>query len=130
MTTPVSQSKSNEKIAMTTPVVQSGSVDRWKIQFTMPSKYTLDTLATAKDARIQFRMTQPIKKVVIKFSGSITKRNLSGNLNKLEDFIKQNKLLVQEPPEYAFYDAPWTLPFMRRNEISFTLIEPQTVDAK
>ncbi len=57
MTTLVSQSKANEKIAMTTPVVQSGADDRWDIQFTMPSKYTLDTLPSAKDARIQFRMT-------------------------------------------------------------------------
>lgn len=124
MTTPVSQSRSSEKIAMTTPVVQSGALDRWNIEFTMPSKYTLDTLPSSKDARIQFRIARPVKKAVIRFSGPTTKGNLSRNLGRLEDFIKKNKLSVQQPPFYEFYDAPWTLPFMRRNEIAFIVMDP------
>ena len=119
MTTPVRQINASEKIAMTTPVVQSGDLDRWNVQFMMPSKYTLATLPSAKDDRIKFRVAPAVTMVVIKFSGSITKSNLSQNLKKLEDFIEQNSLKVQRPPQYAFYDAPWTLPFMRRNEIAF-----------
>ncbi len=106
---------------MTTPVVQMGNADRWKVQFMIPAKYTLENLPKAKDERIQFRMSPSVKMVVIRFSGAINENNLNQNLEKLEEFVKQNNLNIQRPHQYAFYDAPWTLPFMRRNEIAFIL---------
>jgi len=32
-------------------------------------------------------------------------------------FIESRSLPVAGEPVYAFYDPPWTLPFLRRNEV-------------
>ena len=121
MTTPVAQIQKNEKIAMTTPVAQIGAGDKWIVQFMMPSQYTLDTLPKAKDEQIQFKMTKAVKMVVIRFPGLISQMNLAKHLEVLEGFIFKESMKVQRPYQYMFYDAPWTLPFMRRNEIAFII---------
>lgn len=122
MTTPVNQLKSNENISMTTPVLQIGENDRWIVQFVMPSKYTLNSLPLAKDSRIIFKSLEEMKKVVIRFSGFISDKNLLRNLKELDDFITKKSLKVCNLPQYAFYDPPWTLPFMRRNEIAYVIV--------
>ena len=120
-TTPVAQIQKNEKSAMTTPVAQIGAGDKWIVQFMMPSQYTLDTLPKAKDEQIQFKMTKAVKMVVIRFPGLISQMNLAKHLEVLEGFIFKESMKVQRPYQYMFYDAPWTLPFMRRNEIAFII---------
>ena len=37
--------------------------------------------------------------------------------DKLMQYIKTNDILFVGSPKYAFYNPPWTLPPMRRNEI-------------
>ncbi len=112
---------SKEKIAMTTPVNQAKSAQVWMVRFMMPSKYSLETLPKPRDQRIQFKVTKPVKKVVIRFSGFISENNINQHVLKIKGYINEHSLEVQGEPQYMFYDAPWTLPFMRRNEIAFIL---------
>jgi hypothetical protein len=37
------------------------------------------------------------------------------------DYIKTNDIAVTGDPKYAFYNPPWTLPPMRRNEVMMAL---------
>jgi len=57
MTTPVSEiDTSHQQIAMTVPVTQTNTVNNTRIiQFSMPSKYTLDSLPLPDDDRVKFR---------------------------------------------------------------------------
>ena len=66
-------------------------------------------------------MTKAVKMVVIRFPGLISQMNLAKHLEVLEGFIFKESMKVQRPYQYMFYDAPWTLPFMRRNEIAFII---------
>ena len=116
MTAPVTQTTS-EKIAMTAPVTQTGNGDEWKMQFMMPSQWTLETLPKPLDERVKF-VEMPAKKfAVITFSGFWNEKTFKKQQQKLLDFITSNKLETIGQPIKAFYNPPWTLPFLRRNEI-------------
>jgi effector-binding domain-containing protein len=122
MTAPVIQ-QSNEKIAMTAPVLQQGDKEQWKVKFVMPSQYTKQTLPVPVNKNIQI-IEQPVATfIAITFSGFSTKTNLEKNLKRLQKYIAEHQIQVKGSPIYAFYNPPWTLPFMRRNEI-WIEIEP------
>ena len=87
MTTPVNDiKKSNEKIAMTTPVNDIKSDDETHIvQFTMPEKYTLETLPVPNDDRVKLREVEPKKKAVLLYRGWAT-----------DDVVEKKKLQLIE----------------------------------
>jgi hypothetical protein len=120
MTSPVAQVAS-EKIAMTSPVAQSGAEGAWVVQFTMPQSYGIDTLPTPKDQRIRL-IEQPVtREVVIQFSGRAGAALLTEKEAELRGLAAQQGLTLGAGPFYYFYDAPFTLPWNRRNEVSFRL---------
>ncbi len=120
MTTPVTQVPS-EKIAMTTPVTQTGSDQLWTVQFMMPGAYTLDTLPKPNDARIRFVTTKPNRMIVLRFSGLPTSAALASRAEELGAWAKASGLKTTGLPQFMFYDAPFTPPWNRRNEVAFKL---------
>jgi len=120
MTAPVQQ-EVYEKIAMTAPVQQQMVKNTWKISFVMPSNYTMDTLPKPKNSDVKIREVPEISFIVIQFSGANSPENIIEHENQLIGHIKSNKIDIVGSAKYAFYNPPWTLPFMRRNEIMFEL---------
>jgi hypothetical protein len=120
MTSPVAQVAS-EKIAMTSPVAQSGAEGAWVVQFTMPQDYGIDTLPTPKDQRIRLIEQPATREVVIQFSGRAGAALLTEKEAELRGLAAQQGLTLGAGPFYYFYDAPFTLPWNRRNEVSFRL---------
>jgi effector-binding domain-containing protein len=116
MTAPVQQEPS-EKIAMTAPVQQQASGDDWKIRFVMPSQYTMDSIPKPNNKAVRLIEVPEKKYVAIRFSGSNTDENISSNEKRLLNYIEDKKLKIVGKPIYAFYNPPWTLPFLRRNEV-------------
>lgn len=108
---------SSQDVAMTAPVIQAGNGSEWTIQFVMPSEYTMETLPKPNNDAIEL-IELPVKRfVVIRFSGWATKANLEEHTLQLKEFVVENKLEPISDPIYAFYNPPWTLPFLRRNEV-------------
>jgi effector-binding domain-containing protein len=121
MTAPVIQQESS-KIAMTAPVMQTeSSAKQWLVRFVMPSDYTLKTLPKPNNKQVKIIEEPARTMLVIRFSGSMTKGNLARHLQQLNNYVQQHKLQVIGEPVYAFYNPPWTLPIMRRNEIMYQL---------
>ncbi|WP_217701492.1 SOUL family heme-binding protein [Thalassospira lucentensis] len=116
MTAPVQQQKSTE-IAMTAPVQQQSSGDEWTVSFVMPSKYSMETLPDPVNQRVSLKQVPAKKYVVITFAGTTSDENVQEHEEKLKTYITDNSLSVFGPPKYAFYNPPWTLPSMRRNEV-------------
>ena len=116
MTAPVQQ-KENQKIAMTSPVQQQLAGKSWQISFVMPSKYNMDSLPVPNNNRVRLKKILTKKFVVIEFSGSNSNENVIGHENQLMNYIEANQINIIGSPKYAFYNAPWTLPFLRRNEV-------------
>ena len=114
MTAPVQQ---KEKIAMTSPVQQQLAGKSWQISFVMPSEYSMESLPVPNNNRVRLKEILAKKFVVIEFSGSNSNENVIGHENQLMKYIKANQINIIGSTKYAFYNAPLTLPLLRRNEV-------------
>ncbi len=123
MTAPVAQTPSNsQKIPMTAPVAQQAlGENEWKVVFYMPNDMAYDALPTPKSDQVKLEEVAAHKKAVIRFSGFLNNENIMENEKILRDYLTKNAIKFEEPAYYAGYDAPWTLWFLRRNEIMFKL---------
>ncbi|MEI6345815.1 MAG: heme-binding protein [bacterium] len=118
MTAPVTAQESvSEKIAMTAPVVASTEGGSRVISFVMPKSYTLESLPVPNDSRVKLVQVPEKKMAALRFSWT---RN-SGRVQKMEDqllaMLSRDKVEVVGAPAYAGYNAPWTPPWMTRNEV-------------
>ena len=116
MTAPVTQ-QGSEKIAMTAPVTQQGDGNTWRVRFIMPSSYTMDKLPKPNNPAVELKEVGAKRYAVIRFSGMAGEDSLKRYTEELNAFIGAKNLTPLSAPTYAFYNPPWTLPFLRRNEV-------------
>ena len=118
MTAPVAQQAVSEKIAMTAPVAQTqGAAGTWVVRFTMPSSWSLQTLPVPDDSRVKLRNTEPARFAVLRFSGLAQPNDVQTKFNELLGLVKSHDLHAIGSVSLAQYNPPWTLWFMRRNEV-------------
>ncbi len=114
--------KISERIAMTAPVVATAEGDSQTISFGMPRSYTLETLPTPDDSRVKIVMIPTKKYAVLQFSWYRTDARIKQMQEKLRAALTRDGVVAQGGVAYAGYNAPWTPPWMSRNEV---LIEVQ-----
>ena len=107
----------SQKIAMTAPVNMKENNGKWRVQFTMPSQYTMQTLPKPNNPDITIIEVPPQTHGVIKFSGLAGTEKVAAKTSELQSWMQAQKLTITGTPELARYNPPWTLPFMRRNEV-------------
>lgn len=112
----------SQKIAMTAPVSikqehQQQTDDKWRVQFTMPSQYTMQTLPKPNNPNIEIVEVPAQTYGVIKFSGLAGTKKVEAKTEELQSWMQAQKLTITGTPELARYNPPWTLPFLRRNEV-------------
>jgi len=117
MTAPVLQEPVSEKISMTAPVIQEKKGNAWVMSFVMPEEYTLETLPVPLDPAVTLRQVQGKKVGVIRYSGLHSESNLQNYAGKLTIWLEKRGKKVLSEPRAASYDPPWTIPFLRRNEV-------------
>ncbi len=124
MTVPVTEKIDSEKIPMTTPVAMTTGSGRMTMRFFMPSSYSLESLPVSLDKRISFSTLPTETYAVIRFSGSTSDSNMLKHEDELAKFVKGKGLNVKGQAQRAVYNPPWTLPFMRRNEVWIPIEDP------
>jgi len=117
MSAPVSQEQQGEKISMTAPVSQQRAQGKWAVSFMMPASYTLETLPVPDDPGITLRPVPARQVAAVRYSGFWSEEKYLLNKEKLEQWIQKNRFTVNGEPVWARYNPPFTLWFMRRNEI-------------
>jgi len=117
MTAPVSQVPEGEKIEMTAPVGQQNVQGRWAVSFMMPASYTLETLPVPVDPKVSLRQVPARRLAAVRYSGTWSKKNYLRYLQELESWINDEGLTIVGEPLWARYNPPFTLWFLRRNEI-------------
>ncbi|OGU17129.1 MAG: heme-binding protein [Geobacteraceae bacterium GWC2_53_11] len=117
MTAPVSQEQQGEKIAMTAPVSQQSAQGKWAVSFMMPASYTMENLPAPDDPNITLRQVPARRVAAVRYSGVWSEGNYLRYKQELENWITANRLKVIGDPVWARYNPPFTLWFLRRNEI-------------
>ena len=121
MTAPVVQARAgrSESIAMTSPVVQQpAGGESWSIQFIMPSKYTMATLPQPNDPRVRLVEIPARTFAVVRFSGLGKADAVAQHEKALDAALAGSSWRAVGEPVTWYYDPPWTVPFLRRNEVA------------
>lgn len=128
MTAPVAQSQaSGAKIAMTAPVSQSAGADGdWVIRFFMPAKWTMAELPVPDDDHVRLVTVPPETVAVLKFSGNRDAAAVASAVDRLQNTLRAYGFEMTGDATAWFYDPPWTLPFLRRNEVAIPVSQDVT----
>jgi hypothetical protein len=125
MTAPVGQS-AGEEIAMTAPVGQSAEGEDWLVSFMMPAAYTMETIPRPTDPRVSIRYIPTQRMAAIRYSGRWTASGYQEHLKLLEQWMTEQGLEASGAPVWARYNSPFSLWFMRRNEILLPIARTDT----
>jgi len=117
MTAPVTMSRSSEKIAMTAPVTIEQDKESYRMHFVMPSSYTMDSLPEPNNSKVTLREIPAQKFAVLQFSGFVSEDTVDEKTDRLSRWMKSRGMQASAAARLARYNPPWTLPFLRRNEI-------------
>jgi hypothetical protein len=115
MTAPVATAPS-QNIAMTAPVAQTQTPDGWRVRFFMPAKYTLQTLPKPNDSRVEIVTVPAETYAVYRYTGSISPESTATAHAELKRLLEGSGYVPHGEILDWFYDPPWTLPPLRRNE--------------
>ena len=124
MTAPVTveeKTSRSAKIAMTAPVGIESKAGKWMVSFVMPAEYTMESIPKPTNSQVQLRQIPAVKKAVISFTGFYNEQKVAEKTLELEQWMKVRDLQPSGVPNFARYNPPWTLPFMRRNEVVINL---------
>lgn len=116
MTAPVTNELS-EKMAMTAPVLQEQDMDKWKVRFVMPKKYSPETVPKPNSKDVILIPLPARRFAVIRFSGLPDDETIKQHTDELKAYILAETLKPIGEPILAFYNPSWTLPFLRCNEV-------------
>ena len=105
------------QMKMMAPVIQVAAASGHLVQFVLPKGVTKDTAPVPLDTSIQLRDVAPDRVAVIRYSGFWSDKNYHHHLTKLKAGLRRARLSSMGAPVYSRYNAPFTLWFMRRNEI-------------
>ncbi len=128
------------KIAMTTPVIQQplpavieqsavndaspGADNRYRFAFVMPAGYTLDDLPRPENAEVRIEDVPARLMAVRRYSGTWSEERYRSNEQQLLAAVQAAGLKTLGAPIFARYNAPFSLWFLRRNEVLIEVAAP------
>ena len=102
---------------MTVPVLEQKNEQGWRYMFVLPASYSIQTAPEPLNGDVKLS-NQPQKRVaVIRYSGSSNEKAIDEQTIQLKQWIAANNLTPVSESRWAGYNPPWTLPFLRRNEV-------------
>ena len=116
MTAPVITS---QKIEMTAPVIS----DTGSFSFVMPLKYKLEEVPEPLDSRIRIQRIPARRLAVIRFKGYAREKSVNEVKSRLISALQKSGIATVGEPFLMRYNSPWTLGFMRRNEIGIEIAQ-------
>jgi hypothetical protein len=116
MTAPVITS---EKIEMTAPVISDAN----SFSFVMPVNYKLEEIPEPLDSHIRIQKLHARRLAVIRFKGYARQKSVNEVKARLLSALQTSGIATVGEPFLMRYNSPWTLGFMRRNEIGIEVAQ-------
>ncbi|MEE4120529.1 MAG: heme-binding protein [Paracoccaceae bacterium] len=114
--------RTGEKIAMTAPVTQEPAGTGWAVSFIMPAgRLVADLPRPAGDVNLLETKTRLV--AAVRFSGRWTDARFDRFAGQLDEWARMRGFVPIGPPEFAYYNDPFTPGFLRRNEVLLALAE-------
>lgn len=118
------RSRSGEEVAMTAPVATAGAPEGLTMRFFMPSAYSRANLPDPLDPRVRIVEVPGETLAVLRFTGGIDTTAVERRRAELLKVVEASGWRVTGEPVSFFYDPPWTVPFLRRNEVAVPVAPP------
>ena len=114
--------RSGEKIAMTAPVTQSPGREQSTVSFIMPAEKNTGRLAPTVQGD-HSPGDPPKVMAAYRFTGRWTDARFSEASDKLNAWMKSQGHVPRGEVEFAYYNDPFTPPFLRRNEVLVEVLQ-------
>ncbi|SDG75560.1 SOUL family heme-binding protein [Roseospirillum parvum] len=122
MTTPVETApgggRDGTRIAMTVPAETQDHAGTVRMRFFLPAGFTVETAPPPRDPRIHIVELPEQTLAVLRYTGSTGPAAANARKAELADALATTPWRAEGPAVTCFYDPPWTLPFLRRNEVA------------
>ena len=113
------KNKSNEKIAMTAPVIyHADSIST--LSFVVPRSKTQESMPVPIDQNLTFVVQAPKLLAVLDFGGFINNEKLAARMAELKKAVLKEGFQIKGQGYYFGYNPPWQL-IGRKNEVAFEL---------
>ena len=109
--------ETEQKIAMTAPVLVQHKGEKSGMSFVVPREVAAAKVPAPEAAEVSVDKMPAARFAVFTYSGLRADSNEADALKKLRAWMEKKNLRAEGEPVFAYYDPPWTLPFMRRNEV-------------
>jgi hypothetical protein len=114
---------SNEKFAMTAPVLHAPADELHTVSFVLPEGVKLKDLPLPLDAQVSTVEVKEHYAAAVRFRGLADYEHFKAYGDQLLVAIKSANLKAASDPYYARFDPPWKPGFLRRNEAIIDLTE-------
>lgn len=118
MTMPVETAQASARIAMTAPVETRVGAGRVRMRFFLPASFTRADAPVPQDPRVRLVDMPAETLAVLRFSGSLDLREEARRQAELLETLAATGWQARGTPIAYYYDAPFTIPFLRRNEVA------------
>ena len=107
----------SETIPMTVPVETSpAGTHQYRMRFFLPATLTLETAPEPTDARVHLLVAPERTLAVLRFTGTGGEAAVTTHETQLLQVLQTSRWRALGAPAAFYYDPPWTIPFLRRNE--------------
>lgn len=105
-------------VPMTAPVETDAESEGVRMAFYLPADYDLDSAPIPTDPAVDLVSVPERTLAVRRFSWRPTDRRVDRETERLLEALGEADVPTAGEPFFLGYDAPWTLPFVRRNEVA------------
>lgn len=120
MTAPVAHSA--VQTPMTAPVVQESLQEgRYHVRFFMPDEYDLDSIPRPNSDDVAIVAIPERQYAVIRYSGDHSMTTFAERERELLSALEDTPWRTTGPVSAWLYDPPWTIPWLRRNEVAVSI---------